>query len=1110
MSTVTVPISQWVQNIKADIHQILVSHRRLVVHRCKTACICTELLNFSKGVSSHVQPGQTASPNDYDQIQQLLTIIRGFFNLFQSLTESKYLDTILSNQISYISEQIIEFRNKFNYLTLCLKFASQAPLPRNEVQESIDDLSDCNDLKEKLTSIVDNNAVPPQHKDNIEKRISEIDALVSEYKREGDSSQSALDQVKVLNNEEIAEGLKSLKEWTFVQSEFELKRNIGQGGFAEVFWSYQTSKGSNKVVAVKRLKSNHFTQYLFQFFKREVQILSQIHHPALLPFVGLTITPPFYIITEFMEGGCLFHRLHEKTPLRDPTKLTIIALGVAYGLQYLHSQRVIHRDLKSLNVLLDANDFPKVCDFGMSRVMPNDNSLMTGSVGTAQWMAPEIIKSEFYSEKSDVYSYGIMLWELITAEIPFKQMRDVQVSYAVANNNARPMIPQNCPPKLAKLVRICWDSNPNERPDFSTIVKLFESGEMNFPGTKEEEVETYKAIFKTNKIQRSLFNANNASLESLISLIDLLKSQDVDQVLQSLDSIKLLVENGKWIEYYEKSGIISSIMTLSDVCEDSQIGASIIELYSRIIADSKLFSILISEKGSIKVINLIQKYGSATMPHLLKIIHAIINKEPVLLSSEMLIKLSPFLASSDVSIRQEASELYSIIIESKSYDKPESLCVLIPNIMINCIPETVVPLLSSIVSLLRLLVDFSPAVLAIKKTQSPVKGLLSLIHVNERSIVLIALDIVRVIISNDYSPQNDVITYLIDNLVFVSTQEHCIIESFLVVFSIFIKFPSITRALSAQKSIQWISNCLDSKDEKVQVYSLKVLSSLLLNHNTFLPYSMAYSSVIPLLVSKQDNIKRLSSYSIIITLKNQNIIQSVMEEKALYSYLNDSLIHNSPVVIDALRMCGVISSSQIGAEKLSSLGLLSKIKQCLKDGAQDVKKFSVISLAAFSSSYPFSSVIIDVIPEMISFITSGKFDQYPLLFIGNVSLNPRASTKIAMCFPELLALLSSGDETTITRVLSIISNVLASPETVAAISNHDVTAITVKSIVQLLQTKYDSMALQILSVLSAFPKGKSTLIESNTHHSIVSLAKSALSNSPNRAFLIQIASRLVD
>ncbi|EAX90676.1 hypothetical protein TVAG_495130 [Trichomonas vaginalis G3] len=128
-----------------------------------------------------------------------------------------------------------------------------------------------------------------------------------------------------------------------------------------------------------------------------------MNHFAVIGLIGVTQEPPYYIVSEFMPKENLFKCLHSNIP-PTPTQRTIIALGVAIGLSYMHRNNYIYRDIKSLNILLDADEYPKICDFGISRFVPQSRDLMTGGVGTAQWEAPEVINNEPYTEKADVYS----------------------------------------------------------------------------------------------------------------------------------------------------------------------------------------------------------------------------------------------------------------------------------------------------------------------------------------------------------------------------------------------------------------------------------------------------------------------------------------------------------------------------------------------------------------------------------------------------------------------------------------------------------------------------------------------------------------------------------
>ncbi|PKA64616.1 Serine/threonine-protein kinase HT1 [Apostasia shenzhenica] len=210
-------------------------------------------------------------------------------------------------------------------------------------------------------------------------------------------------------------------------------------------------------------------------FTRETTFLSYLHHHNVIKLAGACRKPPiFFIITEYLSGGSLrvfLHKMdHKSLPL---DRLVSIGLEIARGMEYVHSQGVIHRDLKPENILFDEDFCVKIADFGVACEELYCDAL-ADDAGTYRWMAPEMIKHKRYGRKVDVYSFGLLLWEMVTGTVPFEDMTPIQAAFAVVNKNMRPIIPSDCPVALRALIEQCWSSLPEKRPEFSEIVKVLE------------------------------------------------------------------------------------------------------------------------------------------------------------------------------------------------------------------------------------------------------------------------------------------------------------------------------------------------------------------------------------------------------------------------------------------------------------------------------------------------------------------------------------------------------------------------------------------------------------------------------------------------------------
>ncbi|RZC56198.1 hypothetical protein C5167_015058 [Papaver somniferum] len=212
-------------------------------------------------------------------------------------------------------------------------------------------------------------------------------------------------------------------------------------------------------VAIKEFSLFEYSNDLLHSFKQEVLLMKRLRHPNVLLFMGAVTTPQHLcIVTEYLPCGSLYQLLRRSTTRLDWRRRALMAVDIARGMNYLHRCRppIVHRDLKSSNLLVDKNWNVKVGDFGLSRLKHATYLTTKTGKGTPQWMAPEVICNEPSDEKSDVYSFGVVLWELATQKIPWDTLNEMQVIGAVGFMDRRLEIPEDIDSQWASIIRICW------------------------------------------------------------------------------------------------------------------------------------------------------------------------------------------------------------------------------------------------------------------------------------------------------------------------------------------------------------------------------------------------------------------------------------------------------------------------------------------------------------------------------------------------------------------------------------------------------------------------------------------------------------------------------
>ncbi|KAH9673326.1 protein kinase domain-containing protein [Citrus sinensis] len=210
-------------------------------------------------------------------------------------------------------------------------------------------------------------------------------------------------------------------------------------------------------------------------------MMSRVKHDNLVKFLGACKDPLMVIVTELLPGMSLRKYLVSLRPNKLDLHVALnFALDIARAMDCLHANGIIHRDLKPDNLLLTPDQKSlKLADFGLARE-ETVTEMMTAETGTYRWMAPELYSTvtlrqgekKHYNNKVDVYSFGIVLWELLTNRLPFEGMSNLQAAYAAAFKHARPGLPEDISPDLAFIVQSCWVEDPNLRPSFSQIIRM--------------------------------------------------------------------------------------------------------------------------------------------------------------------------------------------------------------------------------------------------------------------------------------------------------------------------------------------------------------------------------------------------------------------------------------------------------------------------------------------------------------------------------------------------------------------------------------------------------------------------------------------------------------
>ncbi|KAF0701310.1 Aste57867_8160 [Aphanomyces stellatus] len=289
--------------------------------------------------------------------------------------------------------------------------------------------------------------------------------------------------------------------------EVHLVKQLAIGPFSEVYAGvWRGTKVGVKLLMPKETYQEGVAEAV-KNFRREIWVMSRLDHPNVLQLIGASLTSSCYVlIMEYMANGSLYDYLRDIKNIVPLQLILHCAQDIVRGMQHVHGNNILQRDLKTKNLLVSDHLVVKVSDFGLSRYKDKMYGEYT-FVGTPFWAAPEVIRHDNYTEKADVYSFGVVLWELIERVDPYQGMNPLQVPLLVCQEGLRPSAFTNpAPEKYYDLMTECWSSEMEKRPSFADIYLRLHEIAVQY----QQKTERVEAPLATEKLSDLAAHVNRA------------------------------------------------------------------------------------------------------------------------------------------------------------------------------------------------------------------------------------------------------------------------------------------------------------------------------------------------------------------------------------------------------------------------------------------------------------------------------------------------------------------------------------------------------------------------------------------------------------------------
>ncbi|OHT06574.1 hypothetical protein TRFO_25393 [Tritrichomonas foetus] len=1046
--SIGITLNQWIQNIKVDVLQISSHSRFIFAHKEKIESFSKQLIEFSKGLQVIDNDRRVASLSEENHFRRLTSILSDIRSLIDNLTEMNFVAYVLKNPLNIITETLESLQNDFNEHSAALNLCGYI-LEINEEENKINEYEDYQTLHQRLSNL----SLESKTQDiaRIDK-ISEIEEILAQ------SYSQIATVIKIPTQEDIKQMLSEFLVHEIDLQNYRKIKAINHGIYSVVYSGYNVDSG--KIVAIKVMNNKSPSVNEINYFKNEISTLSSLKCPAILPLVGFSSTTPLTLITNYMAGGSLTNRLHDHERPLDPSKKTVIALGIAHGMAFLHKKGYIHCNLNSSSILLDADDYPYIADFNTLKRIAE---IKDGSCSYQQitpWTAPEMMISDKYDQKVDVYSYGIVLWEILTHEVPFRGLSPLVIAHEVTDSNCRLLIPQNCPPKLAKLIEVCWSKDPAERPDFSAIVSALESGQIAFLGTSNGPVKTYSENFQV-VVEESHTN------EDIAHLIDQLDSNPL--VLKEI--ISNILVRSEVISIVTKPTFETSLRLCIDQFESESFFKSLVNLINSALMDGTTDEIF--EKMNILplLMKLFKNHGSSKCLNFVNVIDALFLINPIVFTMDYFKAMSVFLLSSDFQTRKNVTKLLSKIVEMEKFDKETSLVPIIPCLIVNLKADTITDFLGILIRLCELLASLDVPLRSMA-TFNAANNFISLCLVKDKHVVSHSFRLINKILSRS-EPTEIFVKNYINNFPNFNHEAEDFIQP-LIVLSYLVKNPIFNQLFVDNiEALNTFATYLECEDQSVLGFSLRLTHAIVSTSEKNARYGILCKPIIKCLSSSNNDFVMMASacLSAIVPSMENEIAQILIDP--VIDYFKKSLSSNNPKICQyALSLAGMFSLSFDGAEFLENNKLLKKITKMLSN--PELQQLVLMILASQSKQDPNSKSLVKSITGIVEIIGNDENLNYLVLsFLSNISINPKAAKKVALHLDKVLQQVSNPRLQR--KSIDVIFRVTTAYESCDNIEDSDFIKPIIQQLLPFIDSDYTQKIYQILENISTFEEGKEIL-----------------------------------